>query len=191
MSWTQTVESKYSFIILHLGIEWRWVASFTPLPLFSQENRPLYPLDRRLIWSDKWINCGITNGSIPRKRHTLLSPRKRIQKKRISIHIPSGIRTRGPSLWGPRPYRATNTVGAIKRDEELSERRRAFKFRYEDIVSRDSAVGITTTYGLDDRSVGVRVPVEARIFSSPRRSYRLWGPPSLLSKGNRTLFLRG
>jgi hypothetical protein len=31
--------------------------------------------------------------------------------------------------------------------------------------SRDSAVGIATCYGLDDRGVGVRVPVGAKIFS--------------------------
>jgi hypothetical protein len=47
--------------------------------------------------------------------------------------------------------------------------------------SRDSVVGIATVYGLDDRRVGVRVPVGSRIFSSPRGPYRLWGPPSLLS----------
>jgi hypothetical protein len=29
--------------------------------------------------------------------------------------------------------------------------------------------GIATGYGLDDRGVGVRVPVESRIFSFPRR----------------------
>jgi hypothetical protein len=57
---------------------------------------------------------------------------------------------------------------------------------------RDSAVGIATGYGLDDRGVGVgvRVQVAARIFSSPRRPDRLWGQPSLLSKGYRGLFLR-
>jgi hypothetical protein len=33
--------------------------------------------------------------------------------------------------------------------------------------SRDSAVGIATSYGLDDRGVGVGVPVESRILSSP------------------------
>jgi hypothetical protein len=32
-------------------------------------------------------------------------------------------------------------------------------------VSRDSAVGIETGYGLDDRGVGVRVPVGSRIFA--------------------------
>jgi hypothetical protein len=41
--------------------------------------------------------------------------------------------------------------------------------------SRDSAVGIATGYGIDGREVGVRVPVESRIFSSPRRPDRLWG----------------
>jgi hypothetical protein len=54
------------------------------------------------------------------------------------------------------------------------------------ILSRDSVVGIATSYGLDDRGVGVRVPVGSRIFSSARRPDRLWGPPNL-----RGLFPRG
>jgi hypothetical protein len=49
--------------------------------------------------------------------------------------------------------------------------------------SRDSAVGIATGYGLDDQEVGVRVLLEARIFTSPFLPDRLWGPPSLLSSG--------
>jgi hypothetical protein len=55
-------------------------------------------------------------------------------------------------------------------------------------VSRDSAVCIATGYGLADQGVGVRSPVRARIFSSPCRSDRLWGPPSLISNGYRELF---
>jgi hypothetical protein len=46
-----------------------------------------------------------------------------------------------------------------------------------------SIVGIEIGYGLDDRGVGVRVPLGSRIFSSPRRPDRLWDPPSLLSNG--------
>jgi hypothetical protein len=47
--------------------------------------------------------------------------------------------------------------------------------------SQDSAVGIATGYGLDDRKIEVRVPVGSRIFSFRRRQDRLWGPPNLLS----------
>jgi hypothetical protein len=51
--------------------------------------------------------------------------------------------------------------------------------------SRDSAARIATDYGLNDQGVGVRVPVGARIFTSPCRPDRLWGPLSLLSSGYR------
>jgi hypothetical protein len=51
--------------------------------------------------------------------------------------------------------------------------------------SRDSVVGIVTGYGLDDRGVGVWVPVASRIFSSPSRPYRVWGPPNVISNGYR------
>jgi hypothetical protein len=44
--------------------------------------------------------------------------------------------------------------------------------------TRDSVVGIATGYGLDDRRVGVRVPVGSRIFSSARR-------PNIVSNGYR------
>jgi hypothetical protein len=46
---------------------------------------------------------------------------------------------------------------------------------------RDSFVGVATGYGLDDRGVGVRVPMRSRIFCTQRRPDRLWGPPNLLS----------
>jgi hypothetical protein len=48
---------------------------------------------------------------------------------------------------------------------------------------RDSVVGIATGYRLDDRGVGVQVPVGSRILSSPRRPERLWVPPDLLCNG--------
>jgi hypothetical protein len=45
--------------------------------------------------------------------------------------------------------------------------------RYHHTRSRDSVVGIETSYGLDDRGVGVRVPVGSRISSPPNRRDRL------------------
>jgi hypothetical protein len=41
------------------------------------------------------------------------------------------------------------------------------------LTGRDSTVGIATGYGMDDRGVGIRVPVGSRIFSSPGRPDRL------------------
>jgi hypothetical protein len=59
-----------------------------------------------------------------------------------------------------------------------------FKNRYNVIGgSWDSAAGIATGYGLDDRGVGVRVPVGSRIFSSPCHREWLWGPSNHLSTG--------
>jgi hypothetical protein len=50
-------------------------------------------------------------------------------------------------------------------------------------MSRGNVLVIGTGYGLDDRGVGVRVPVGPRIFTSPYRPDRLWGPLNLISNG--------
>jgi hypothetical protein len=65
------------------------------------------------------------------------------------------------------------------------------KEAYSSKESRDNVVGIATGYRLDDRRVGVRVPVGSRIFSSACHPDQLWGPPTLLSNWYRELFPRG
>jgi hypothetical protein len=64
-------------------------------------------------------------------------------------------------------------------------------FHHTTGYTRDIAVGIATSYGLDGRGVGVRVPVGSIIFCSQRRPDRLWGIARLLYNGNRGLFPRG
>jgi hypothetical protein len=56
---------------------------------------------------------------------------------------------------------------------------------------RGSAVNIATGCGLEYRGAGVRFLVGLRMFTSPYRRDRLWGPSSLLFIGYRVLFLRG
>jgi hypothetical protein len=58
-------------------------------------------------------------------------------------------------------------------------------------MSLGRVVGKATCYGLDERGVGVRVPVQPRILTSPYRSDGLWGPPNLLFYGHRWLFPPG
>jgi hypothetical protein len=48
MSWRHMEESRYSSTILDLGIRWRWIVSFTPLPLYPRGNGLRFPLDGRL-----------------------------------------------------------------------------------------------------------------------------------------------
>jgi hypothetical protein len=59
------------------------------------------------------------------------------------------------------------------------------------LVSRNSVVGTATGYELDNRVVGVRVPVHSRIFSSPRRPDRLWGSSNILPNEYQGLFPQG
>jgi hypothetical protein len=56
------------------------------------------------------------------------------------------------------------------------------------LPSRDRAVGIMTSYGLNNQEVGVRVPAGSRILSFPRRPDRLWGSHYMLSNGYHGLY---
>jgi hypothetical protein len=48
MPWKRMGERRYSSTILDFGTRWRWVVSFTPLPLYTRGKSLRYPLDGRL-----------------------------------------------------------------------------------------------------------------------------------------------
>jgi len=55
-----------------------------------------------------------------------------------------------------------------------------------------NSLSTVSGYGLDDRAIEVRFPVEAkRYFLWPLCLYQLWSPPSLLSSGYRESFNGG
>jgi hypothetical protein len=54
-------------------------------------------------------------------------------------------------------------------------------------IGRGSILCIESKKGLEDRGVGVRIPVGTRTVTSPYRPERFWGPPSLISIGYRGL----
>jgi hypothetical protein len=59
-------------------------------------------------------------------------------------------------------------------------------------LATNSSVSIVSGYGLDDRSIEVRSPAEAKeFFLWPLCPDRLWGPLSLMYSGYRGSFPRG
>jgi hypothetical protein len=92
-------------------------------------------------------------------------------------------------LWFSFPPK---NIGILLRSGQRCFLPNSFQIRYLStgplFVNRDSSVSIATGYGMDDRGFGIRVPVKARIFSSPRGPDRFWGLPRVpgaLSPGGR------
>jgi hypothetical protein len=79
---------------------------------------------------------------------------------------------------------AENAPFESSTNDKLGKQKFCYFDMYEQLRDRrDSVVGVATGNELDDRDVGVRVPVGSRIIFSPRRPDRHWGPPNLLSNG--------
>jgi hypothetical protein len=65
MPWRHIGEWRYSSTILDLCTRWRWVISFTPLPLYREGKSPRYPLDRRLGGPQSQYGCWKSNPGHP------------------------------------------------------------------------------------------------------------------------------
>jgi len=60
---------------LNFGIRWRWVATFTPRPLYPQKNKPRYPLNKEFVWAPEPVRTScdreIYPGSVENRNPTL------------------------------------------------------------------------------------------------------------------------
>jgi hypothetical protein len=115
-------------------------------------------------------------------RYLHIEQRKHRINAHTDIHALSEILTHDPSV-------RTRVDSWCLRPRDHYDRHHFYKYVLL-FGSRESVVGIATGYGLGHRGVGVRVPVGARIFSSPLCPDQPWGPPNLLSNGYWGLFPR-
>jgi hypothetical protein len=76
----------------------------------------------------------------------------------------------------PGPPKGSNILRSSFRNSKI-------RLHFRRTKSRGSAVGIVIGCGVDDRGVGIWVPIGSRIFTSKYRPHRLWVPPNLLSNG--------
>jgi hypothetical protein len=142
------------------------------------------------IWGNGGIAPGFPNHATGWRRKTNFTPRH-LDPWRKSFCYPlestvDGRQSRSghcdeKNLWGSNPDSSAAQLEIYSTDWDpihsywlncrtSPDIRGSFKHFFEN-----------TGYGLHDLGIGVRVQVGSRIFSSPRRPDRLWGPPSLLS----------
>jgi hypothetical protein len=70
-SWIYMGEWRYSSTIVGLCTRWRWVVSFSPLPLYLPGKNPRYPSDRRLGGSQSRSgSCGEEKHLVPAENQT-------------------------------------------------------------------------------------------------------------------------
>jgi hypothetical protein len=80
-----------------------------------------------------------------------------------------------PRYWAPfrrdlrlaGPRRRYSNLPPHGKSQSFTNPQFFFVRYFVDVKSGDSAVGIATAYGLDDRGIGVRVSVGSRIFTTP------------------------
>jgi hypothetical protein len=114
---------------------------------------------------------------------------KRNYTRRILIRVSEAIRRRTKTTISSdkKEQRCFSQNNAYRQDGQgyTSGMGRDLSFHHNihDGRSRDSSVGIAKGYELDGRGSN---PGRGKSFSFPQRPGRLWGPPRLLSKGNRS-----
>jgi hypothetical protein len=158
-------ERRYSSTILDLLTRWRWWSVSNPGRFAPGKEPP--------------IRIGQEAGWVPWEVWILWSKEKFLDLPGIEALC----RTHSPSLY------QLSSLGSLK------DQHRNYDIMMMIIIiifirKWHRVVDIETGYGLEDRRVGIRVPVGSRIFSFPRHPDQLCGPPKLLSDGYLGLFPR-
>jgi hypothetical protein len=93
--------------------------------------------------------------------------------------------TKGSSASKDIPHKKLFLKDLISKEPKIHKASEMVLLTFKIIIMNST---IATGYGLDERGVGIRVPIGARIFSSRCRPDRFWGTHSLLSNGYRDSF---
>jgi hypothetical protein len=132
------------------------------------------------LWSDKHL---------PTFRSKMLPPSSDKSRIEASTRLLDYTHIPGDSILHSYVLRTSNTkIGVWKHIKSLKQGHNHLIIQYNEhrtvtAVSRDSVVGIVTGCELNGWGVGVRVPLQSRIFSSPRRPDWLWGHPASYPMG--------
>jgi hypothetical protein len=101
--------------------------------------------------------------------------RKRRESPGGSEEKEGGVRLHSPLMWFYRKATVTQTIDMLPHFHQLEHAAFSPKrwwlsfYSLPEMVILVSSVAIATGYGLDDKGVGVRVPVESRIFCTSSR----------------------
>jgi hypothetical protein len=88
--------------------------------------------------------------------------------------------------------RVLNVLSAVNEPRQNSSSLMSLLHQSHNKIQRKrSSVFSTTAYGVDDRGIGVLVPVGSIIFIPPNSSDRNWGSPSPLTPGYRVPYSSG
>jgi hypothetical protein len=130
--------------------------------------RDILTLSLKWCWSNEtWAHSKSANAPYTYRNRTRWTPEVKLEGS------PYLMEQNGPQA----PNLDDDHIEILKNDYDVPMFQYRLFFNSNIFLwKRDRAVGITTGYGLDDQGIGVQAPLGARIFTSPCRPDRFWGP---------------
>jgi hypothetical protein len=168
MPWRHMGEWRYSSTILDIGTRWRWVVSFTPLPLNPRGKTLRYPLDRRLdaVEERQILNCRESKPGRRARRYT----GSLVIRLFVKIEVPMAVIMKSTVVWDVMLCSSVQVYRYFGRTHSLhlQDRRGSLPNKQQILAS-----SIDLLFDIDDgdnmslRYVGKLLP--AYRYSHPRR----------------------